>query len=127
MKKSIFSFALLVSVIAFFTCSGGNAIKQSQEGEQIAQLQETSFKVYGVCGMCKNRIEKAANAVDGVQSAEWDQENNILSFSYDENKVKLDDVHKKIAAVGHDTEKEKATDDVYNALPACCQYERQDM
>jgi len=127
MKKSIFSFALLVSVIAFFACSGGNGKKQSQEGEQIAQLQETSFKVYGACGMCKNRIEKAANAVDGVQSAEWDQENNILSFSYDENKVNMDDVHKKIAAVGHDTEKEKAPDDVYNALPECCQYERPDM
>ncbi|GAI85366.1 unnamed protein product [marine sediment metagenome] len=89
MKKSIFSFALLVSVIAFFACSGGNGKKQNQEGEQIAQLQETSFKVYGACGMCKNRIEKAANAVDGVQSAEWGQENNILSFSYPKLKIFL--------------------------------------
>lgn len=31
---------------------------------------------------------------------------------------------KKIAAVGHDTEKFEADDKVYEKLPGCCLYER---
>lgn len=33
-------------------------------------------------------------------------------------------IHEKIASVGHDTEKVKATDKAYNSLPGCCKYER---
>ena len=31
------------------------------------------FKVKGNCGMCENRIEKAAHSVDGLQSAVWEK------------------------------------------------------
>ncbi len=31
---------------------------------------------------------------------------------------------KKLASVGHDTEKYKADDKAYNALDECCKYER---
>jgi len=41
---------------------------------------------------------------------------------YNPSKVKSDVVQKKIAAVGHDTPKYKATAAVYNALPGCCKY-----
>jgi len=34
------------------------------------------------------------------------------------------EVEKAIAAVGHDTENHSAPDDVYEALPGCCLYER---
>ena len=34
------------------------------------------------------------------------------------------DYEKKIAAVGHDTEKYLADDKVYEKLPGCCHYER---
>ena len=34
--------------------------------------------------------------------------------------VTIDSLQRRIAAVGHDTEAYKATDDVYGALPACC-------
>ena len=82
-----------------------------------------SFKVYGACGMCKARIEKAAT-IDGVTSAEWSQQTQMLTIVYDADRVSLDHVHKKIAASGHDTDKVRAEDDVYKALPACCRYER---
>jgi Cu(I)/Ag(I) efflux system membrane fusion protein len=74
--------------------------------------------------MCKDRIEKAALSVKGVISAKWSTEDHILHLSYDEKKVYLDKVHKAIAAAGHDTEKVKASDSVYNELPGCCLYER---
>lgn len=88
-------------------------------------ITESEFKVYGACGMCKARIEKAA-ALDGVTAANWSQETQTLTLSYDANQVDLDEIHKSIAKAGHDTEKVRAQDVVYENLPACCQYERPD-
>ncbi len=82
-----------------------------------------SFKVSGNCGSCKARIEKAA-MMDGVSKAEWNQDTKKLTVVYDPSKVTNDAIQKKIAAVGHDTEKYKADDKAYNKLDACCQYER---
>lgn len=90
-----------------------------------SQTKTTDFKVYGNCGMCKSRIEKAAK-IDGVTSAVWSLETKMLTLQYDAQKVNLDDVHQKIADAGHDTEKVRAKDDTYSNLPACCHYERKD-
>ena len=84
--------------------------------------EKTSFKVYGKCGMCENRIEKAANALDGVTSANWNRESEMLTIEYNPEKVDVKDVHKAIAEVGHDTEKMKADDKTYKSLPGCCKY-----
>jgi periplasmic mercuric ion binding protein len=86
-----------------------------------AAAKTESIKVSGNCESCKARIEKAAK-VDGVTKAEWNDKTKMLTLVYDPAKVKSDDVQKKIAAVGHDTPKFKATVAVYNALPGCCKY-----
>jgi len=88
------------------------------------QNKTEKFKVYGNCGMCENRIEKAAKGVDGVTSANWDKETKQIIVEFDKSKTNLDAIHKAIVKVGHDTEKIKAGDNVYNALPVCCQYDR---
>ena len=80
-----------------------------------------TIKVSGKCETCKARIEKAAK-VDGVTKADWNTKTKVLTLVYDPSKVKSDDVQKKIAAVGHDTPKYKATAAAYNALPGCCKY-----
>ena len=82
-----------------------------------------TIKVSGNCESCQVRIEKAAK-VDGVSKASWDKTTKLLTLVYDPAKVKSDDIQKKIAAVGHDTEKFKADDKAYKGLPGCCQYVR---
>lgn len=86
-----------------------------------AAIKTETIKVSGNCGSCKARIENAAK-VDGVAKADWSDKTKVLTLVYDPAKVKSDDVQKKIAAVGHDTPKYKATAAVYNALPGCCKY-----
>ncbi len=87
------------------------------------EVAET-FKVGGNCGMCKSRIEKAATSLDGVTAAEWNEESKMITVKYDAEKVSLTGIHDKIASVGHDTDKVKAKDEVYNSLHGCCKYER---
>lgn len=89
------------------------------------EMKTEKFKVYGNCGMCENRIEKATTDLDGVTKAEWNMETSMLKVTFDESKLKVEKIHKAVAAVGHDTDKVKAKDEVYKALPGCCKYERE--
>ena len=89
-----------------------------------AGTTKEKFKVLGKCGMCEERIEAAAKSVDGVNSADWDQETQMMKVKYDPEVTTIDAIHKSIAAVGHDTEKASAPDEVYDKLEGCCKYER---
>lgn len=88
------------------------------------QAKTEKFKVYGNCGMCESRIEKAAKSVDGVTAADWSKETKMIEVSFDSSKTDVHKVHMAIAKAGHDTEMHKAKDETYNALPGCCQYDR---
>src|SRR5690554_2230389 len=79
--------------------------------------------VKGACGMCERCIEKAALSVEGVTKADWDRETQKIAVVYDDAVAQPDAIHKAIARAGHDTEKYKPKDEVYEKLPACCKYE----
>lgn len=96
---------------------------QMHDHSQMPPAKTESIKVLGSCDMCKARIEKAAK-IDGVNKAEWNKETKILTLVYNPSVTTGEAVQKKIAAAGHDTEKFRADDKVYNSLPACCHYER---
>ncbi len=80
------------------------------------------INVAGKCGMCETRIEKTAAAIDGVTKANYDLKAKKLSVTYDDKKTNVDAIEKALAKVGHDTDKYKADDAVYNKLPGCCHY-----
>jgi copper chaperone CopZ len=84
---------------------------------------KATFKVYGNCGMCETRIEEAIKDIEGIKSASWNAETQMMTIKYKKS-IDLDEVQKKIAAVGHDTEKYRAEDSVYNELHGCCKYDR---
>jgi copper chaperone CopZ len=116
------SVKLFLATILLMTI-GITVSAQTQDKSQAATLKTESFKVWGKCDMCKDRIEKAVKA-EGVSAASWDQKTQMLTVSYDPGKTNVDALSKKLASVGHDTEKYKAPDDVYSKLPSCCHYER---
>lgn len=88
-------------------------------------LKTEAIKVRGNCSMCKERIENAVKDA-GATSAYWDSKTQMLKVSYDPSKTNTDALQKKIASVGHDTEKYKADDKAYASLPDCCKYDRGD-
>ena len=107
-KKMILLVAVLIATTSLFA--------QSKKTEE--------FKVYGKCGMCDTRIEKAVNAIPGVVKSDWTQKTQMLSVTYKTKKGKSIDIHKAVAKVGHDTDIERANDKVYDALHGCCHYTR---
>lgn len=80
-----------------------------------------SFKVYGNCSQCKERIE---NALDkpGIYKASWDISSKILTVTYNTKKYEEIQLHNLVAIAGHDTDKVKASEKAYADLPECCQY-----
>jgi len=82
-----------------------------------------SFKVAGECGTCKKKIEKAAREA-GATYAAWDMHSKILKVSYNAG-TEVGSIQQKIADAGYDTPKFKASDEAYNSLDKCCQYDRQ--
>lgn len=107
---------LLVILMVFV---GMNIYAQTQNGKSKTE----TIKVAGNCGMCEERIEKAAG-IDGVESTSWDAKTRLLALTFDPSKTNADAVAKKVAAVGHDAGKYKADEKVYNSLPGCCKYDR---
>jgi mercuric ion binding protein len=89
----------------------------------VPKLTTATIKVYGECGSCKHRIENVLK-VNGVSSAKWDENTQVLSTIYDSKIIITDKIQQLVSAVGHDTEKFKASDNVYNSLPECCHYPR---
>ncbi|HWS00061.1 MAG TPA: hypothetical protein VN249_05560 [Prolixibacteraceae bacterium] len=108
---------VVFAIMAIFMFTNADA----QTGSKSTVTKTESLKVSGNCGMCKERIEKAAK-VDGVAKADWDKTTKILTLVYNPAVVKSDDILKKVAAVGHDNEKYKADDKTYNNLHSCCKY-----
>lgn len=116
---------IIVINLFLFTLSLNSFAQANEHENSIASLKNESFKVWGKCDMCKSRIEKAVIEA-GATSASWDIKTQILKVSFDPSKTSKDALSKKLASVGHDTEKYKAPDDVYAKLPGCCHYDRKD-
>lgn len=110
MKRKIF--ITLTMVLAF----GMGLMAQNLKTEKI--------KVYGNCGMCEKRIDKAAKSVDGVTKANWDKATLMLEVTYDPAKTNLEKIETAVVKVGHDTDNMKADDKTYSSLHGCCKYER---
>jgi copper chaperone CopZ len=111
------SYALLVFSLCLFAIDAEAQTKPVK----LKKIETAEFSVQGVCGMCQERIEKAA-LIKGVKLVEWDKDTQKVKVIYATKKVEIDDVHKAIAGVGHDTELVKAEDEAYAKLPDCCAY-----
>ena len=100
---------LLLVVMAFITVSAQ------------AQKAELTFGVSGLCGMCEDRIEAAFDQ-KGIVVADYDLEKKTIHVVYKTKKWDEKRLHKLATAVGHDTDKYKADDDVYANIHGCCKY-----
>lgn len=88
-----------------------------------AQTQTETIKVSGECGTCKKKIEKAAKTA-GASYAMWNVDSKILTIKYNSTSTNKTKIEQSVANAGYDTEDLKASDEAYNNLDGCCQYER---
>ena len=90
---------------------------------QIKNAKTESVKIFGNCGMCETTIEKAGTKKK-IAKVDWNKDTKMATITYDAKKTNKDEILKRIALSGYDSEKFLAPNDVYAKLPGCCQYER---
>ncbi|HVN48747.1 MAG TPA: ATPase [Bacteroidota bacterium] len=90
---------------------------------QGAKPTQATFTAHGNCSQCKARIEKALQ-IKEVKLAKWSRSDQAVTVVYNSSAITLDSLQHRVALVGHDTEKYKAADVAYNALPSCCLYRK---
>ena len=90
---------------------------------QIKNAKNETVKIYGNCVMCKTKIEKAGN-IKKIANVDWNHDTQMATITYDATKTNQDEILKRIALVGYDSDKFLAPDDAYNNLHGCCQYDR---
>jgi copper chaperone CopZ len=112
MNKSI-KILMAISVLLSFTLCNA----------QIKNAKTESVRIFGNCGMCKTTIETAGNQKK-IAKVDWDKDTKIATIIYDAKKTNPDEILKRIALSGYDSEKFLAPNEVYAKLPKCCQYER---
>ncbi len=113
MKKSLLKIMIAITVLLSTTMSAQTKNTKTEE-----------VKVSGNCGMCKKTIEKAGNIKD-IATVVWNKETKIATVTYDESKTNKEEIAKRIALAGYDSELAKAKDEDYDNLPGCCQYDRE--
>ncbi|MBT8304102.1 MAG: cation transporter [Bacteroidia bacterium] len=127
MKKVILSLTVIVA-LGLTSCKNETKKETETTTTEVSKnmaMTELSFGVRGNCGMCKSTIEKAANGVEGVESANWDVDKKKIDVSFDDTKTNAMAIHEAIAASGYDTEKMAGNEDSYKNLPGCCQYDHE--
>ena len=87
---------------------------------------EYEFIVKGNCGMCEERIENTALKHEGVASAEWNSDTQMLTISIDESQTSISRVKYNIAQAGHDNGSFKAPQEVYDNMHGCCKYREEE-
>lgn len=115
MKNTMKFIAVICMLVMVSTSTIGHTT------EPVKKIVTVTFKVDGVCGDCKKRIEEAA-MIKGVRFAEWDKINKVIKVIYSSKVTNQDEIEIAISNIGHDTENHKAKDSIYDALPGCCQY-----
>jgi len=88
---------------------------------QNKDLDTTTFRVEGICGMCQDRIENAAY-IKGVKKVSWDKETKIMTAIYKPSKVTPQQIGQSVADAGHDNDYAKATPEAYSKIHDCCLY-----
>lgn len=107
--KLLMAMALLLSISTCFA--------------EIKNAKVETVHIYGNCSICKKNIESAAN-VKNVVHVEWNKDTKIAVLTYDEKKTNQQEILKRIALAGYDSDIFLAPDNVYAKLESCCQYER---
>ncbi len=90
---------------------------------QIKNAKIDIVKIYGNCGGCEKTIEKAGN-VKKEATVHWNKDTKLATITYNTKKTDRDEILKRIALAGYNSDIYLAPEASYEKLAKCCQYDR---
>ena len=111
--KSMFNILIILSIVVS-TTSGFAQIKNPKT---------ETVKIFGNCDICKTSIEKAGS-LKNVAIVNWNKDSKMAEITFDSKKTNRNEILKRIALAGYDSDEYLAPDSAYAQLAECCRYER---
>lgn len=106
MKKLI---VLILCTLVFATFGYG-------QSEDVIKI-----KTSAICKMCKKRIERDMSLTKGVNQAELNLDNKVLTVAYNAKKTNPEEIRKAVTKIGYDADTLPADEKAHSRLPECCQ------
>ncbi|SFT68657.1 Copper chaperone CopZ [Lishizhenia tianjinensis] len=106
----------LIALMAIVALTFNTNANTEDGGKKEARIQTNAQ-----CGECKERIENKLNYTKGIKFAEMDLTTKIVTVSYNEKKITLDEIKKVISEIGYSADDVEPVKTAQEALPKCCQ------
>jgi cation transport ATPase len=88
-----------------------------------AQTDTVMIHTSAICKQCKASIEKTLNFEKGVQHADLNVSNKVVTVIYKTNKTNPEKLRLAITNIGYDADSLKADPKAYDKLHSCCKKE----
>jgi copper chaperone CopZ len=119
--KHFVGLLILTVVVSFVNAQSAKKYNSKLDGPFTTTK---TFRVDGVCEMCKHTIEGALKRSPAVYFADWDEDSKLLLVKYNRTMVDSKKLEELVAASGHSTQHVKADTNAVNGLPECCKHEK---
>ncbi|AWV98833.1 heavy-metal-associated domain-containing protein [Arcticibacterium luteifluviistationis] len=80
-----------------------------------------SIKTSAICKMCKDRIERDLSLTKGVEKAELNLDDKVVTVAYNAKKTDAAKIKTAITKIGYDADEVVADQKAHDRLPDCCQ------
>jgi copper ion binding protein len=114
MKLSVMKLSILMClVVALALTACAQETKKTEpasakEQTKTAAMQKVKMPVDGmVCNACQSNVKKTIKSIDGVSDVEVNLEKKFAVFTYDPQKVKMEQVQKAVNDKGYTAGKPK--------------------
>ncbi|MCU0323675.1 MAG: heavy-metal-associated domain-containing protein [Spirosomaceae bacterium] len=108
MKSTIFSVIAILFISVFSVAF------------KVTPPAKVKIKTSAICEMCKERIEKQLAFTKGVEDANLDLKDKVVTISYNAKKTDVAKLKKAINDAGYDADETASNPKSYEKLPSCC-------
>jgi mercuric ion binding protein len=107
----------IVRIIAFgFLMNFGAKAQSFASAENVVKI-----KTSAICKMCKKRIERDLSLTKGIEKAELNLEDKVVTVAFNAKKTNAAAIKEAITKIGYDADEIVADQKAHDRLPDCCQ------
>ena len=107
---------ILGLVLLGFLMNFGAKAQSFASSENVVKI-----KTSAICKMCKKRIERDLSLTKGVEEAELNLDNKVVTVAFNSKKTNAAEIKKAITKIGYDADEIVADQKAHDRLPDCCQ------
>jgi mercuric ion binding protein len=107
---------ILGIVMIGFLMSFGAEAQSFASAENVVKI-----KTSAICKMCKKRIERDLSLTKGVEKAELNLDNKVVTVAFNSEKTNAEEIKRAISKIGYDADNVVADQKSHDRLPDCCQ------